>query len=259
MGSHEEIEQNKATRTDKNKRGAAAPKPAAQKQPAAGQTQEPAPEPVRIEPPARPAIALSAAEMEQLRQVAYTAAYKEAYNSARQEAYKNAYKEAYPIALEEAGKNAFQEASQEAYFNALNQKKTEITGLIQQVGQSLEEMEKMQTAYFETYARQLNTLSLEIAEKLIQRKIEQDDLTLQTLVMETVDRVKNATWLKVEVSDHLLGLVEKLRSDLQSMERAEVVPAPDSDGTVRVSTETGTIDASISTQIDNLRRVFGTE
>lgn len=206
------------------------------------------------EPPAQATV--SEEELNRIRRDAFDEAYREQYPKARQEAYKNAYNEVLPQAKEAAEQAAYADARQEAYYHALNQKKTEIAGQLQEVNRNIAQMQKLQEEYFESYAGQLRLLAVEVAEKLIMGKLQEDDLLLRQLVISTVDRVKNASWMRVEVSERLMTLVDALKKDLASLERAEVAPGAYSDGTVRVATEAGTIDASISTQIDNLRRVF---
>ena len=117
----------------------------------------------------------------------------------------------------------------------------------------------MQVDYFEKYERELKYLAIEIAQKMIISRIEEDDLTLNRLVMQTVNASKGSAWLKVEISEHLVGLVDTLKEELKNADdycRMEVVPTASPDDTVRVSGEQGTVDASISTQAENLRVAF---
>lgn len=151
------------------------------------------------------------------------------------------------------------DAMNKAYYDALNKKKAEIEKCIKNVNDQLDLMVNMQIDYFEKYGTELKYLAIEIAQKMISTKIDEDDMTLNRLVLQTVNASKSSPWLKVEISEHLVGLVDALKEELRNADeycRMEVVPKAVPDDTVRVTGETGTIDASISTQAENLREAF---
>ena len=151
------------------------------------------------------------------------------------------------------------DAANKAYYDALRKKKADIDKCIKNVNEQLDLMVGMQVDYFEKYERELKYLAIEIAQKMIISRIEEDDLTLNRLVMQTVNASKGSAWLKVEISEHLVGLVDTLKEELKNADdycRMEVVPTASPDDTVRVSGEQGTVDASISTQAENLRVAF---
>ena len=109
------------------------------------------------------------------------------------------------------------------------------------------------------YARNLKYLSVEVAEKFVGEKIDESDHTLQKLVMNTISKVKNANWLTVELSERMIQLISYMKEELQKPEyhgRAEVIPVSALEDTVRVTTDTGTLDATVSVQADNLRDLF---
>lgn len=151
------------------------------------------------------------------------------------------------------------DAMNKAYYDALNKKKAEIEKCIKNVNDQLDLMVNMQIDYFEKFSVELKYLAIEIAQKMISAKIEEDDMTLNRLVLQTVNASKSSPWLKVEISEHLVGLVDALKEELRNADeycRMEVVPKAVPDDTVRVTGEMGTIDASIATQAENLREAF---
>lgn len=152
-----------------------------------------------------------------------------------------------------------EEERQRAYAEALQRKKGELKEAVAEVEQKMGELEEQQRDYMTEYARQLKLLSVEVAEKFICQKIDENDLILQRLILNMVGRVKNANWLSVEVSDRLVSLIGSIKQELEKPEyhgRAEISPAGAPEDTVRVSTEAGTADASISVQARNLKRLF---
>lgn len=151
------------------------------------------------------------------------------------------------------------EAEQRAYTDALRQKRSELNQAIERVDAQLAAMQEMQTQYMKQYAKELKFLAVDIAEKMIAEKIAEDDMALSKLVMQMVTSVKNASWINVEVSEQLVSLVEAIRKELEKPEyhgRAYVTPTASARDTCRVTTEDGTVVATISAQAQNLRNAF---
>ncbi len=146
-----------------------------------------------------------------------------------------------------------------AYSDALQSKKAELQQSIDSISQKINEMEELQKAYLNDYEKKLKFFAIDIAEKLVCRKISEDDLYLQELVTKTVSECKGTNWLTLEVSDSLASLVEVAKVELAKPEyrgAAEVKPIACADDTCVVSTETGAVVATISVQADNLRLAF---
>ncbi|MBR2876099.1 MAG: hypothetical protein IKC01_03075 [Clostridia bacterium] len=146
-----------------------------------------------------------------------------------------------------------------AYSDALQSKKDELQQSIDGISQKINEMEELQKAYLEEYEKKLKFFAIDIAEKLVCKKIDEDDLFLKELVLKTVSECKGTNWLKLEVSDALANLVEAAKQELAKPEYhgvAEVAPVACAGDTCVVSTETGAVVATISVQADNLRLAF---
>jgi flagellar biosynthesis/type III secretory pathway protein FliH len=146
-----------------------------------------------------------------------------------------------------------------AYSDALQSKKAELQGSIDSISQKINEMEELQKNFLQDYEKKLKFFAIDIAEKLVCKKIGDDDSYLSELVLKTVSECKGTNWLTVEVSDTLQGLVEVAKAELSKPEYrgvAEVKPIACADDTCVVSTETGAIVATISVQADNLRLAF---
>ena len=146
-----------------------------------------------------------------------------------------------------------------SYSDALQSKKVELQQSIDSISQKINEMEELQKAYLEEYEKKLKIFAIDIAEKLVCKKISDDDLFLSELVTKTVSECKGTNWLTLEVSDALQGLVEVAKAELSKPEYrgvAEVKPIACADDTCVVSTETGAVVATISVQADNLRLAF---
>lgn len=168
---------------------------------------------------------------------------------------KEELKELYQTELDEI----CHEVAQTAYADALKQKKSEIEQAIQAVENQLAEMQEMQQQYMKRYAQEVKYMAVDIAEKMIMTKIDENDMVLNHLVKQVVGGVQNASWLNVEVSEQLVSLVEYLRQEFQKPEyygKASVTPTVCAKDTCRVTTPDGTIVATISAQAQNLRNAF---
>jgi len=151
------------------------------------------------------------------------------------------------------------QAEERAYNDARKAKEAEISRCIAEVEALLREIRLEQEQYMERYIRELKYFAVDIAEKLILQKISEDDMVLEKLVLKTVSESLGSQWLKVEVSNRLTKLVERLKEELNKPEyrgQAMVTPVEAPIDTCRVVTESGATVATVSVQAENLRRVF---
>ena len=146
----------------------------------------------------------------------------------------------------------------EAYQEAAEEKGGEIQACIQQVQDTLQQLRENQQKFLEEYRDRLASLAVDIAEKLILHKIDEDDLYLADLVAKTVGSMKNAEWITVGISDQLADLVDFLRKEFKNPDygNVEVTARYYPTDTCLLETDEGVLDASISEQIRNLRKEF---
>lgn len=151
-----------------------------------------------------------------------------------------------------------QEAAEQAYHDAIVEKRGQIRDCISQVEQTLNALQDLQEQFFQEYAGKLTDLALDIAEKIMLKRIEEDDMALRDLVAHVAGSVKSSDWISVEVSDRLSNLVFWLRDELAKPEYdgTDLSARPVPIDTCKVHTPEGTLDASITTQIENLRGYF---
>ena len=155
--------------------------------------------------------------------------------------------------------NLAQSVAENAYFDAITQKKQELKDCISSVQQTLDELIQKHERFMEQYTSELKYMAVEIAEKMIADKIDTDDTVLQRLVLQNIKNVKTAEWINVELSEQLVGLVDNIKRELESSEyngRANVFTVAGKNDICRITTENGTIVSTISVQADNLRKVF---
>lgn len=151
------------------------------------------------------------------------------------------------------------QAWQSAYEDAAVRYGGEMADCIRRVDECLHAMQVEHDRYIEQYDEDLRFFAVDIAEKMILQKISEDDIILRSLVLETVSRMKNPSWMKLELSGQMTDLIEFMKEELAKPEyfgRATVNPIAAPGDTCRVSTEEGTTVATVSVQASNLRKVF---
>ena len=152
-----------------------------------------------------------------------------------------------------------EEAQQQGYQDAYQQLKGEITGCLAQVESMLDEMQQRQREFIRHYEEDLRFLAIDIAEKILRKRIDEDDSVMVEMIKQAVSTVKNADWISVEVSDKLPGLVERLKKEFaaQAGEKMVEVSAQDTEpGSCVLNMPGAIVDVSISAQLENLREVF---
>lgn len=140
---------------------------------------------------------------------------------------------------------------------AVEEKRQRIENLLGATEGLLNQLAQQQRQYFIRYEKALPDLALEIAGKVMEHAIQTDPLVLEPLVQRAVAQVKNAEWLEVQVSQQLPELAQELRKELQEWTDArhvEVTTDQNELGACVVHTPQGIIDASVSTQLDNLNK-----
>lgn len=160
---------------------------------------------------------------------------------------KNAYKEAY------------QQGYEDAYTKTVAQRKGEIQECIKRVDDAILEMQDIHKAFLKEYSYELKYFAIDIAEKMICQKIEENDAILSSLVKKTVLDIKNTAWFDIEISDKLVDLVDILRKDLEKAmpnTRITISPKAIPIDSCRVNTSEGTVVSGISTQAENLKKIF---
>lgn len=149
------------------------------------------------------------------------------------------------------------QAREEAYQAAVQEKRQKIDGLLASMETLLQQMQKQQQQYFSQYEKALPDLALEIAAKIMEDAIQADPLVMKPLVQRAVAQVKEAEWLEIQVSQQLPELVRQLQEELPEwtdIRHTDVLGNLGEPGACVVHTPQGVIDASVSTQLQNLKK-----
>ena len=152
-----------------------------------------------------------------------------------------------------------QQARQQGYSDGYSEMCGQISGCIAQIGQTLDQMRAHQQEFIHQYEQNLRLLSVDIAEKILNKRIADDGTDLLELVRQAVSSIKNAEWIEVEVSDKLPALVERLQTEFAVQAggpQVDVVVRDLPPGGCIVHTPEAIVDASVPVQLANLREIF---
>lgn len=150
-------------------------------------------------------------------------------------------------------------AEQRAYTDTATEYRGRLEQCIQQMDDHLQEMDRLHQSFIEQYAVELKHLAVDIAEKWVCTRLENEDELLESLVMQSISKVKDAKWMKIELSDQMVQLSETIQGELDRSEfagKAQTTTGNNSIDTCVIHTNAGELDASIHTQADNTRKAF---
>lgn len=150
-------------------------------------------------------------------------------------------------------------AYNEGYERGVQEKMGEIQSLIDRNEKLLHNISISITEKLREYEKNLTELSVDIASKVLARKLDEDNQCMNDLIRKAVDEVKNSEWISITLSDELKQVLGGLEEELRRGKFAgklDIMFKEAPKGTCIVETPDGVIDASIHTQIENLKSFF---
>lgn len=153
----------------------------------------------------------------------------------------------------------YAEAEARGFTEGQRKKSEEISNCFAELDSQMKHMKQLQNEQFEKIAPELKYFALDIAEKIVYKKIEEDDKYLYELVIRAMKELKEPEWITVEISDKMSGLVKYLEEQQKSgiiSENAEFNSASSELGDITIESQAGVCDASVALQLKNIRSYF---
>ncbi len=134
-------------------------------------------------------------------------------------------------------------------------KAQETDELFEQMKEQIEEIKKTQQQALYEFAEQLKFFAVDVAEDVVKRKVESDDLYLENLVKRALLGFKDADYISVTMSENLSMLAKKLKTDRHSsgLDNAEFKTNLPDGGSIILEVKEQVIDASLPVQFENIR------
>lgn len=171
----------------------------------------------------------------------------------------------YAVLMERAHAEA-EQLRQQAYQEGLSEgaraQLNEVRQCIVSLEQTVCKLEGEQAGFITEYEQNLKWFALEIASKILNKRIEKDNTEMIELVKEAVGAMQNSKWVTVEVSNSMPALFDVLIRTLRSADngrRVDVRQISAPPGTCVIDTPGGVVDASVYTQLQNLKDYFENE
>lgn len=171
--------------------------------------------------------------------------------------------------LQSARRQAAQEAEllraktyEEAYHNGITDgikaKTQQVEAIIAQLEAVVVQIEGEMSGFIAQYEADMKWAVLEVAGKVLDRVIERDDLELLEMVKAAVDTVKNSEWIDLHLSDQAVYLIDRLEREMAPLKYLTIIPEDLPPGSCILDIPSGRVDASIHTQLENLKEYFNT-
>lgn len=163
--------------------------------------------------------------------------------------------------MEVVKRQAYEEAYQKGLSEGVRTQAQALQECMEQLVDGVSRLEGEQAGFMAEYEYNLKWLAWEIASKVLGRKLEEDETELVSLVKMAVASVKNAEWITVEVSEKASSLLESLEKEFRRLgdDRVDIRGISAPEGTCIIDTPDGLIDASVYSQLENLRIYFSGE
>lgn len=151
-------------------------------------------------------------------------------------------------------------AQQSGYADGVQQRIREIDEAAAALHASMEALTQELHDYEDEYAKELRGLALEISEKLVCQKLDEDDEMLLRMIKGAIKPLRDASWIRVDISDAFRERANYIQQSLTMLrpdQRIEVeIRREAPKGTCVIQTADGVTVASVMTQLENIRSYF---
>lgn len=178
------------------------------------------------------------------------------------ESKKRAFEEGYNSGLEIGKSKGFDEGYEEGNIKAEEEHNKGINIKLKEIKDMIRIIENEKQSIISKYENEIETLAINIAEKIIRQKIDLKDNMVPSIIESVVKEFKNVEWVKIYISDKddinavyadrtLIEELQKVTNDVKIEVSKELV-----EGSCVVETPDSIIDAGIDTQLNNLKEIL---
>lgn len=120
----------------------------------------------------------------------------------------------------------------------------------------LGELEKNQQKFFISLEKNIPQLALEIAGKILFKRVNETPEEMEMLIKNTISDIKGATWIDVKVGENLKDIAKQIMGDMSESLKdrgttLDINASKENNWEVVAESDKGIIDSSINTQIKN--------
>ncbi|MDR0984233.1 MAG: hypothetical protein LBL93_04405 [Ruminococcus sp.] len=157
-------------------------------------------------------------------------------------------------------KEQYNQICSDAYKTGLAQgfeaKVGELDLFVKQYSEDLEILKKQHKEFIEQMNVDVKTLAIDITEKILCRKISENDAILLEMVRTALGGIRDVKWIQIEVSEDLSKLYDKLVEEVKGYDpnvKIDLIKMPnDKQGTCFIRLDDRVIDVSVFSQLKNI-------
>lgn len=149
-------------------------------------------------------------------------------------------------------------AQEEGYQKGLERACSDMRAEFEQLSQSVEEIREQMSRFEQETEEKIAQLALSIAEKILTKRMEEDNSVIVAMVEKAVLSERDKNEIIIHITDKSMKLIDQLEQRLEPLRdkvsgTIKMKTEDEPPGYVRIETEEGIIDASVYTQLENLR------
>ncbi len=163
--------------------------------------------------------------------------------------------------IEEVKKDGYKDGYSEGKIIAEDDMKQQYQSKIEQAQKILEESYKIKEQIIQEAELPIIETSIEIAEKIIKKEMETDKNIIKLIAKEALKNVNEFEKISIYINPEYFSYVHSAREDLlrELNGQVELMIYPDpsiNDGGCIIRTSTGTLDAKIDTQLEEIKQAL---
>jgi flagellar assembly protein FliH len=176
-----------------------------------------------------------------------------------------AIKEAEETAYDEGFKKGQSEGFESAHDEAKKELDEKNRSLLEEIKRAIAELEKLKSDYMRQYNDSMKELVIAIAEKVIKVSLKSSGEVITRMILAAVENSSKKEWAKIYISEYDANLMVREDSDIldalrKVSDHIKVIKMENGEsGDLIVEFPDQAIDASVSTQLENIRHMMSDE
>ena len=175
---------------------------------------------------------------------------------------KRGYEEGYNAGFEIGKNKGYDEGYESGLHNIKEELEKTNKNKLNEINDMLATIENQKQIIVAKYESEIARLSLDIAEKILRQKIELKDNAVSKIIENVIADYKNVEWVKIYISDKddvialqadksLINELQKISNDIKIEVKKDLC-----EGSCIIETPDSIVDASVDTQLNNLKEIL---
>lgn len=163
---------------------------------------------------------------------------------------------------EDGYRNGYQDGHQEAYSDYKLKLDYELDQFQREMKESIEKVTEKKEEILDKYMDDLKRVTLTIAEKIIQTSLKTSSEVVKRMILSATSKLKKNQWAKIYITKNSIGSmvqgdVNLLKELTYLSDNIKIITMEsEEDGTCIIELPDEVIDASVNTQMENIRDIL---